>query len=81
MAALVMYVWWPMSDHGERLARIETKLDVFIESLDDLKKRQSASEKVMWTISGAWAVVVTLAGMYLMEIKHAVAKVIGGPVH
>lgn len=70
-----------MSDHGERLARIETKLDVFIEGLEDLKKRQSASERIMWTVTGAWAVVVSIAGIYLMEIKHAVAKVLGGPVH
>jgi hypothetical protein len=62
------------SDHSDRLARIETKLDLIVtaltKSLDDHEARIRLVEKKVYWFSGAAAVVGALAGKFGLPWPH-----------
>jgi hypothetical protein len=62
------------SDHADRLARIETKLDLIVvaltKSLDDHEDRIRSVEKKVYWFSGAAAVVGALAGKFGIPWPH-----------
>jgi hypothetical protein len=53
-----------MSD-TERLARIETKLDGFIDIQKDHEKRMRFIEKMAYGLWGAWALVSAWLGLHI----------------
>lgn len=40
-------------DHGERLVRIETKLDIALKTHEDHEDRLRSIERKVWSVSGA----------------------------
>lgn len=57
-------------DHGERLARIETKVDLVLDSMGKLDTRTSAVEKKQWMHSGVVAVIAVYLSKFGIPIPH-----------
>ena len=57
------------TDFGERLVRIETKLDIIIENENDKERRIRRLERGLWYVSGAFAAILFLKDTLIGLIK------------
>ncbi len=65
-------------DVHSRLGNLEAKSDIILEEIRDFKNRVGFVEKSFWWASGVAAAVVVYFGIYVTEIKQAVANITKG---
>jgi len=71
-----------MSDEiHSRLGNIEGKLDIMLDQFEKHNERISFIEKAVYWAWGAGAVVISALGLYVIEIKQAVANIVTKGLH
>jgi len=65
-------------DIHSRLGNLEAKSDIILDEIREFKSRVGFVEKSFWWVSGVAAAVVMYFGIYVTEIKQAVANITKG---
>ena len=54
-----------MSEHGERLATLEAKVEIMEQTITEIKQELTKIQKTLWQIMGGLALLQTLATLWL----------------
>ena len=54
-----------MSEFGERIASLETKVEIMEQNIDDIKQELNKIQKTLWQIMGGLTLLQTVATLWL----------------